>query len=202
MRAERLGTDALSVPALAETDLGAIVAAIEAEGPAACVIDSDPDDALRRADERPRLGRGRSARPPARLMEVAKRTGIALILVGHVTKEGAVAGPRVLEHLVDCVLLFEGERERTYRTLRALKNRFGATSEARRLRDALRRPGRGRGPLGPLRRRGQRPPPARSSSARWRARGRCWSRSRRWSRRPRSCRRAASPTGSTATAWR
>jgi DNA repair protein RadA/Sms len=62
-------------------------------------------------------------------MEVAKRTGTALILVGHVTKEGSVAGPRVLEHLVDCVLVFEGERERSYRTLRALKNRFGATSE-------------------------------------------------------------------------
>ena len=52
-----------------------------------------------------------------------------MILVGHVTKDGAVAGPRVLEHLVDCVLLFEGERERSFRTLRALKNRFGATSE-------------------------------------------------------------------------
>jgi len=63
------------------------------------------------------------------VMEVAKRLGCAVILVGHVTKEGAVAGPRVLEHLVDCVLFFEGERERSYRTLRALKNRFGATSE-------------------------------------------------------------------------
>ena len=52
-----------------------------------------------------------------------------MILVGHVTKEGSIAGPRVLEHLVDCVLQFEGERERTYRTLRALKNRFGSTSE-------------------------------------------------------------------------
>ena len=62
-------------------------------------------------------------------MEVAKRIGCAVILVGHVTKEGAVAGPRVLEHLVDCVLFFEGERERSFRTLRALKNRFGATSE-------------------------------------------------------------------------
>ena len=62
-------------------------------------------------------------------MDVAKRLGIAVVLVGHVTKEGAVAGPRVLEHLVDCVLLFEGERERSFRTLRALKNRFGATSE-------------------------------------------------------------------------
>jgi DNA repair protein RadA/Sms len=54
---------------------------------------------------------------------------VAVILVGHVTKEGAIAGPRVLEHLVDCVLSFEGERERTYRTLRALKNRFGSTNE-------------------------------------------------------------------------
>jgi DNA repair protein RadA/Sms len=54
---------------------------------------------------------------------------VAILLVGHVTKEGALAGPRVLEHLVDCVLQFEGERERTYRTLRALKNRFGSTNE-------------------------------------------------------------------------
>ena len=65
-----------------------------------------------------------------RLMRVAKERGVATILVGHVTKEGALAGPRVLEHLVDCVLQFEGERERTYRTLRALKNRFGSTNDA------------------------------------------------------------------------
>jgi DNA repair protein RadA/Sms len=65
-----------------------------------------------------------------RLMRVAKERGIAVVLVGHVTKEGALAGPRVLEHLVDCVLSFEGERERTYRILRALKNRFGSTNEA------------------------------------------------------------------------
>jgi DNA repair protein RadA/Sms len=64
-----------------------------------------------------------------RLMRVAKERGSAVILVGHVTKEGSIAGPRVLEHLVDCVLSFEGERERSYRTLRALKNRFGSTSE-------------------------------------------------------------------------
>src|SRR5918911_5302365 len=62
-------------------------------------------------------------------MDVAKELDVAVILVGHVTKDGSVAGPRVLEHLVDCVLLFEGERERSFRTLRALKNRFGATSE-------------------------------------------------------------------------
>ncbi len=63
-------------------------------------------------------------------MELAKARGMAVILVGHVTKEGALAGPRVLEHLVDCVLQFEGERERPYRELRALKNRFGSTNEA------------------------------------------------------------------------
>src|SRR5437764_1063951 len=63
-------------------------------------------------------------------MDAAKRHAIAVLLVGHVTKEGALAGPRVLEHLVDCVLQFEGERERTYRTLRALKNRFGSCNEA------------------------------------------------------------------------
>src|SRR5207244_3374177 len=63
------------------------------------------------------------------LLESAKRLDVTLILIGHVTKEGSLAGPRALEHLVDCVLHFEGERERTFRTLRALKNRFGATSE-------------------------------------------------------------------------
>src|SRR5947199_703046 len=63
-------------------------------------------------------------------MQLAKELRIAVLLVGHVTKEGALAGPRVLEHLVDCVLQFEGERERPYRELRALKNRFGSTNEA------------------------------------------------------------------------
>ena len=61
---------------------------------------------------------------------MAKALRIAVLLVGHVTKDGALAGPRVLEHLVDCVLQFEGERERTYRTVRAVKNRFGSTNEA------------------------------------------------------------------------
>jgi DNA repair protein RadA/Sms len=63
-------------------------------------------------------------------MELAKACGVAMILVGHLTKDGALAGPRTLEHLVDCVLHFQGERERPYRELRALKNRFGSTSEA------------------------------------------------------------------------
>jgi DNA repair protein RadA/Sms len=128
MRAERLGESALAVPALAATDLGTVAGAIEAERPGACVVDSV--QTLHSADLASAPGSVAQVREVANaLMEIAKRSGTALVLVGHVTKEGAVAGPRVLEHLVDCVLLFEGERERSYRTLRALKNRFGATSE-------------------------------------------------------------------------
>ena len=128
LRASRLGEQALSVPALAETSLEAIVATLEAEEPEACVIDSI--QTLHGEGSGGAPGSVSQVREAAgQLMEVAKRRGIALILVGHVTKDGSIAGPRVLEHLVDCVLQFEGERERTYRTLRAAKNRFGATSE-------------------------------------------------------------------------
>ncbi len=128
MRAERLGEGALSVPVLAETELGAVAATLEAEAPEVCVVDSVQTMHSSTLTSAP--GSVAQVREAANgLMEVAKRTGTALVLVGHVTKEGSVAGPRVLEHLVDCVLVFEGERERSYRTLRALKNRFGATSE-------------------------------------------------------------------------
>ena len=129
LRAERLGEGALSVPIVAETDLESVVATIEAERPDVCVIDSVQvmhASALTGAPGS--VGQVREV--AGRLMRVAKERGTAVILVGHVTKEGALAGPRVLEHLVDCVLSFEGERERTYRTLRALKNRFGSTNEA------------------------------------------------------------------------
>jgi DNA repair protein RadA/Sms len=128
LRAERLGPRALAVPIVAETDLDSVAATIEAERPDACVIDSVQvlsDPALSGAAGS--VGQVREV--AGRLMRVAKERGTAVILVGHVTKEGAIAGPRVLEHLVDCVLSFEGERERSYRTLRALKNRFGSTSE-------------------------------------------------------------------------
>jgi DNA repair protein RadA/Sms len=128
LRAERLGEAALDVPALAETSLEAVLATLEAERPAACVIDSIQTLHAEGMSGAPgSVGQVREA--ASAVMEVAKRLDCAVILVGHVTKEGAVAGPRVLEHLVDCVLLFEGERERSFRTLRALKNRFGATSE-------------------------------------------------------------------------
>jgi DNA repair protein RadA/Sms len=128
LRAERLGPSALSVPIVAETDLDAVLATLEAERPDVCVIDSVQvlyDPALTGAPGS--VGQVREV--AGRIMRVAKQRGIATLLVGHVTKEGSLAGPRVLEHLVDCVLSFEGERERTYRTLRALKNRFGSTNE-------------------------------------------------------------------------
>ena len=128
LRAERLGPHALGVPIVAETDVESVIATLEAERPDVCVVDSVQvlyDPALTGAP-----GSVSQVREVAgRLMRVAKERGIATLLVGHVTKEGSLAGPRVLEHLVDCVLSFEGERERTYRTLRALKNRFGSTNE-------------------------------------------------------------------------
>jgi DNA repair protein RadA/Sms len=128
LRAQRLGADALRVPIIAETDLDSVVATIEAERPDVCVVDSV--QTLYATGMTGAAGSVGQVREVAgRLMRVAKERGIAILLVGHVTKEGALAGPRVLEHLVDCVLQFEGERERTYRTLRALKNRFGSTNE-------------------------------------------------------------------------
>src|SRR3954451_9892927 len=128
LRAERLGDAALSGPALAETSFDSVLAPLESERPDVCVIDSIQTLHCSEASGAP--GSVAQVREAAgALAEVAKRRDVALILVGHVTKDGTLAGPRVLEHLVDCVLRFEGERERTYRTLRALKNRFGATSE-------------------------------------------------------------------------
>jgi DNA repair protein RadA/Sms len=128
LRAERLGADALEVPVLAETDLDTVLDVLRAERPAACVIDSVQTLSSAALDSAPgTVGQVREV--AGRIAEVAKRSGTAVLLVGHVTKEGALAGPRVLEHLVDCVLQFEGERERTYRTLRALKNRFGSTND-------------------------------------------------------------------------
>lgn len=129
LRAERLPGAALDIPVIAETDLGAVLATLERERPEVCVIDSV--QTLHAAELTGAPGSVGQVREVAgEIMRVAKQHRIAVLLVGHVTKEGALAGPRVLEHLVDCVLQFEGERERTYRTLRALKNRFGSTSEA------------------------------------------------------------------------
>ena len=137
LRAERLVPDpasgprgsALEVPVLAENDLETILDVLAEQAPEACVIDSV--QTLRSAELSGAPGSvGQVREAAAQVMELAKARGVAVILVGHVTKDGALAGPRVLEHLVDCVLQFEGERERPYRELRALKNRFGSTNEA------------------------------------------------------------------------
>ena len=128
LRAERLPGAALDVPVLAETDLDTVLATLDAERPEVCVVDSV--QTLHAADLTGAAGSVGQVREVAdRITRLAKARNIAVLLVGHVTKEGALAGPRVLEHLVDCVLQFEGERERTYRTLRALKNRFGSTND-------------------------------------------------------------------------
>src|SRR3954468_4434504 len=128
LRAERLGPDALRVPIVAETDLDLVEATLEAERPDVCVVDSV--QTLYSNGMTGAAGSVGQVREVAgRLTRIAKERDVAVLLVGHVTKDDALAGPRVLEHLVDCVLQFEGERERTYRTLRALKNRFGSTNE-------------------------------------------------------------------------
>jgi DNA repair protein RadA/Sms len=130
LRAQRLSAGVpLQIPVIAETDLGVVLATLEQERPEVCVIDSV--QTLSCADLTSAAGSVAQVREVAtEIMRVAKGNGIAVLLVGHVTKDGALAGPRVLEHLVDCVLQFEGERERTYRTVRAVKNRFGSTNEA------------------------------------------------------------------------
>ena len=127
LRAARLG-GAEQVEILAETELEIVCATLEQERPAVCVIDSVQTLYSSELGSAPgSVGQVREA--AARLLRVAKEAGVATILVGHVTKDGAVAGPRVLEHLVDCVLQFEGDRYHEHRILRASKNRFGSTNE-------------------------------------------------------------------------
>ncbi|HZP74163.1 MAG TPA: DNA repair protein RadA [Gaiellaceae bacterium] len=127
LRAARLGgCDAVEI--LAETELDAVCATLETERPAVCVVDSVQTLWSQEIGSAPgSVSQVREA--AARLLRVAKESGVATFLVGHVTKDGAVAGPRVLEHLVDCVLQFEGDRYHAHRILRAAKNRFGSTNE-------------------------------------------------------------------------
>ena len=127
-RAQRLGALQPSLLILSETSLPRILAAVEARSPSVCVIDSiqavaDPDVSGSPGS----LAQVRGC--AARLTDMAKRREMACVLVGHVTKDGAIAGPRALEHLVDTVLSFEGERHHSLRLLRALKHRFGPTGE-------------------------------------------------------------------------
>jgi DNA repair protein RadA/Sms len=127
LRAARLG-GAERVEILAETELDNVLATLETERPDVCVIDSVQTLYSRDVGSAPgSVAQVREA--AARLLRTAKEAGVATILVGHVTKDGSVAGPRVLEHLVDCVLQFEGDRYHAHRVLRAVKNRFGSTNE-------------------------------------------------------------------------
>jgi DNA repair protein RadA/Sms len=129
MRAQRLAPGALDVPVLAETDLQAVLSTLQNTTPRVCVIDSV--QTIHFAELTSAAGSVSQVREvTSAVMRVAKSQDTAVVLVGHSTKDGALAGPRVLEHLVDCVLQFEGQRERPYRELRALKNRFGSTNEA------------------------------------------------------------------------
>ncbi|MBI5956801.1 MAG: DNA repair protein RadA, partial [Chloroflexi bacterium] len=128
MRAMRLGVKGDKLLVLAETSLAQIAECIENLLPRLVVIDSIQtaySDELESAAGS--VGQLREC--TLRLMQVAKATHVPVFLVGHVTKEGAIAGPRVLEHIVDTVLYLEGERFQSYRLLRAVKNRFGSTNE-------------------------------------------------------------------------
>ena len=128
MRADRLGTDFDTLKILCETNLSDIGEAIMAESPETVVIDSI--QTMFKEDVSSAPGSVSQVREATSfLMQIAKQLDINIFIVGHVTKEGAVAGPRVLEHMVDTVLYFEGDRHASYRILRGVKNRFGSTDE-------------------------------------------------------------------------
>lgn len=128
LRARRLGIDAAAVTVYSATDVSDIIAMAEQQRPAGVVVDSVQTVYTETLPSAP--GSVNQLREcAAQLVRMAKSTGIAVILVGHVTKEGQIAGPRVLEHMVDTVLYFESEAGSRYRVLRAVKNRFGAANE-------------------------------------------------------------------------
>jgi DNA repair protein RadA/Sms len=128
LRAQRLGLVNAAVELLAEVQLEAIVGAIRTQRPDVVVIDSIQTVYTEALESAP--GSVAQVREcAAQLTRLAKQTAITIILVGHVTKEGAIAGPRVLEHIVDTVLYFEGDTHSSFRLVRAIKNRFGAANE-------------------------------------------------------------------------
>jgi len=128
MRANRLQLDASHVRLLSETKIESILAHCQKEKPQVLVVDSIQSVYTDAVSSAP--GSVSQLREGAALLvQFAKQTNTALFLIGHVTKEGVIAGPRVLEHMVDCVLYFEGEKDSRYRMLRAVKNRFGAVNE-------------------------------------------------------------------------
>jgi len=128
MRAQRLGLGAAPMALAAETNLRDIVTTLDETRPDLVIIDSIQTMWLDTVDSAP--GSVSQVRAAAHeLVTFAKRRGVSVILVGHVTKDGQIAGPRVVEHMVDCVLYFEGERGHQFRILRSVKNRFGPAGE-------------------------------------------------------------------------
>src|SRR5687767_16007636 len=128
LRSRRLGVDAREVHVLAEINLEKIQAAIQSEKPQVAVIDSIQTLYSGQLQSAP--GSVAQVREcAAQLTRVAKAGGTRIVLIGHVTKEGTLAGPRVLEHMVDTVLYFEGDTHSSFRLIRAFKNRYGAVNE-------------------------------------------------------------------------
>lgn len=128
LRAERLGIQSEELYVLSETNLQDVLNQIEAIDPKFVVIDSI--QTIFKEDVTSAPGSVSQVREcTSQLMRIAKSKGIPIFIVGHVTKEGSIAGPRLLEHMVDAVLYFEGERHHTFRILRGVKNRFGSTHE-------------------------------------------------------------------------
>ena len=128
LRAERLGVQSDALWLLCETSLDEILAAAERMQPGLLIVDSI--QTLYTEDKTSSPGSIAQVRDcTMRLMQYSKRCGVTVFVVGHINKEGAIAGPKVLEHMVDCVLYFEGDQSMSYRILRAAKNRFGSTNE-------------------------------------------------------------------------
>ena len=128
MRCERLGIDSETLLIFPETNLEEILKTTQAMAPAALVVDSIQTTFTGLLTSAPG-SISQVQEVAAQLMFYAKRSGTPVFLIGHVTKDGAIAGPRTLEHIVDTVLYFEGEKSHAYRILRAVKNRFGSTNE-------------------------------------------------------------------------
>ncbi|MBQ9393063.1 MAG: DNA repair protein RadA [Oscillospiraceae bacterium] len=128
MRARRLGVDSPNLYVLSETGLGDMLSGVEAENPDILIVDSIQTLYNEELDS-PAGSVAQVKDCTMTLMQLAKGQGITVFVIGHVNKEGSIAGPKVLEHMVDSVLYFEGDQHMSYRILRAAKNRFGATNE-------------------------------------------------------------------------
>ena len=128
LRAVRLGVDNAEIYVLAETDINSIASCIDELEPEIVIIDSIQTVSDANVDSAPgSISQVREC--TMRIMRLTKEKGLTVFVVGHINKEGSIAGPKVLEHMVDCVLYFEGERSTSFRLLRAVKNRFGSTNE-------------------------------------------------------------------------